>query len=124
MVKEVRELGRSTAGAPYFAPQPAPGCPEFDPPGWLEFATFRAFHPLGPGSAGVEPRPSARPVRPTPAKFAARAPLWRDELATGAVPSRAALARREGLSRARITHILRPTATDQTPAWNSQAGPD
>ena len=78
-----------------------------------EFATFRVFHRLRPESGWDVPRPSARPARPTRANTADRATTWRVELASGAIPSRAALARREGLSRARITQILRRVSPSQ-----------
>lgn len=69
-------------------------------------AEFRIFHLMEPERSTAETRTPGRLPRPTRADAAPRAAAWRAELAIGAVSSRAALARREALSRARITQIL------------------
>lgn len=72
--------------------------------------TFRVVHRLeDPEFEGQEDRSQARrrPVRPPAAD---RTVQWQAGLASGAIASCAALARREGLSRARVTQILGRTS--------------
>ena len=55
-------------------------------------------------SARASPRPL--PVRSNAAALLRQAIKWREELDSGQIPNQAAIARREGLSRARVTQIL------------------
>jgi hypothetical protein len=71
-------------------------------------AVFRVFHDLRPVPRWALARLASSAPRQTQAELDRRTAMWRAALAAGEVSSRAALARREGLSRARITQILRP----------------
>jgi hypothetical protein len=127
VVKEVRVHGRNSVEVTYFVPQPGPGgSPVMTQPHMAPraaqctnrfsahgMAVFQVFHNLRPEPPWTETVRSRRPPR---LDSPLRAATWRDELARGVVPSRADLARREGLSRARINQVLgRPLLRQANP---------
>jgi len=69
------------------------------------FATFGAEVPQQRGAPADGPTPLPRGVRGAPTALK-RAVEWQRQLDTGQVRSRAAIARREGLTRARVTQIM------------------